>query len=132
MPLTGIELDTPPSTVILIPVPASILFTVPPSAEGTFIKPEPSPTKNAALTMLLNVATEADTLATLSVVSSKLTAIVGLPSVPSALPIVIPEPAVSVLPYTLPPLTATRPVAPVRSATLFSVDALAVRVTPLS
>ena len=55
--------------------------------DGTFQLNGVTLTANAST--LNNVA---DTLATLSVVSSKLTAIVGLPSVPSALPIVIPEP----------------------------------------
>ena len=51
---------------------------------------------------------------------------------PSALVIETPAPPVIVLPYTLPPLTATIPVAPVRSATALRVEALAVSVTPLS
>ena len=50
---------------------------------------------------------------------------------PSAFVIETPAPAVSVLPFTLPALTATIPVAPVRSATAFNVDALAVILTPL-
>ena len=79
-PLTGIELDTAPPTVILIPVPASICFIVPPSAEGTLVSPEPSPTKKAALTILLNVATEAETLAAF-IVPVTLNAAVNAPSI---------------------------------------------------
>ena len=82
--------------------------------------------------MLLNVATEADTLATLIVVSAKLTAIVGLPAVPFALPIVIPAPAVSVLPNALPLFIATIPVIPVRSVIAFIAEASAVSAEPFS
>jgi hypothetical protein len=44
----------------------------------------------------------------------------------------MPVPPTRVRPYTLPALTATKPVAPVKSATALRVEADAVKVTPLS
>ena len=56
--------------------------------------------------------------------------IVGLPSVPFALVTLSGLPTAIDRPYTAPPLTATSPVAPVRSAMLLRADTVAVRVSP--
>ena len=132
VPLTGIVVEVTPSTVKLIPVPAVINFIVPPSAEGTLVSPEPSPTKKAADTVSAKVAEVALIPARETVIPVVLSAIVGSPATPLALPIAMPVPPTRVRPTTTPLLAARIPVAPVRSATELRVEAEAVKVTPLS
>ena len=61
MPLTGIVVEVTPSTVKLTPVPA-VMNVIEPEPTGRLVIPEPSPTKNPALTVPENSPEVAESL----------------------------------------------------------------------